>query len=261
MHKENSVMNLGFRDLDNIASGIEGGDLVIIGGRASMGKSAFLLNITRNLAVVGKTSVLFFSSGNSKEELVQKLLSLHAKIEKDKIDSGCIKSSEWVGFVQSAGEISEASIFVEKAKGLDDLMAKARDAKGNIGIEVIIIDDLHLMCEETSGKMAPKKISEIAVSLKELAKSLQIPIIATSRILLKTELNDSNRPFLRDLGGEPPIELSADKVFLIFRELDNKLHAEDKHYNEVIVAKNRIGPVGSVKLRFFKSYMGLEDFS
>jgi len=253
----------GFNDLDILTSGLNKGDLVIVGGRPSMGKSAFVLSIIRQLVVDEKIPVLFFSLAESKEELVQKLLCLQAKVDIHKTRTGYLSEADWAHLTAVAGEISNIPLFIDDTPmiKINELYARVHRIKKEKGIKLMIIDYLQLMTEHDNPEKRREDLTKVSRLLKKLAEKLQLPIIVTSQLSRNTESRKGHRPFLCDLRDSGSIELYAGKIFLLFREEYYNPDENNQGQAEVIIAKNKIGPVGSVYLKFIKSQMRFDNIS
>ncbi|MCM8819429.1 MAG: DnaB-like helicase C-terminal domain-containing protein [Candidatus Omnitrophica bacterium] len=252
----------GFKDLDRIISCFGTGNFIVIAGRPSMGKSAFALNIAQHVAITKKIPVLFFSLQMPKEELVQKILSCHTGVDIHKVREGSLDNADWPRITGAAGRLSEAPIFIDDSLNLsvDELCTKARKLKRKQNIKLIIIDYLQLLSGSDKGKYNQDEMRWICRSLKTLAEDLQIPIMATSQLSREADLCASYRPHLCDLKPDA-IEQDADIFILLFREERYNPTPENQNRAEVIVAKNRTGPLGTVHLKFLGSCMRFEDIS
>ncbi|HYA02270.1 MAG TPA: replicative DNA helicase [Syntrophobacteria bacterium] len=242
----------GFDDLDRKTCGLQPSELIVIGGRPSMGKTAFALNIARNAAVDHEVPVGIFSLEMSKEQLGMRMLCSEAKVDAHKMRSGFFSNSDWVKLTRAAGTISEASIFVDDSPALSvlELRAKARRLKREQNLGLIIVDYLQLMRGPQSAEQREQEISEISRSLKALAKELSVPVVALSQLNRRVEERHDKRPQLSDLRESGAIEQDADLIAFIYR--DEVYHAEspDKGKAEIIIGKQRNGPTGVVKLAF-----------
>ena len=225
-----------------------------------MGKTALALSIVRNLAAEGKTPILFFSLEMTKEELVKRILCSDAQVDTHRVRTGYLEPSDWPRLTASAGKLSEAPIFIDDSTqiSISELCAKARRLKAKEGIKLIVIDYLQLMYDSDNSDSKEEEVSVICRSLKALARELQIPIILTSQLSRSVESREGHRPWLSDLRELGDIEQSADVVMLLFREEYYKPLPENEGRAEIILAKNRGGPVGSLRLAFQRSYTRFE---
>jgi len=228
-----------------------------------MGKSAFVLSIIRQLVVDEKIPVLFFSLAESKEELVQKLLCLQAKVDIHKTRTGYLSEADWAHLTAVAGEISNIPLFIDDTPmiKINELYARVHRIKKEKGIKLMIIDYLQLMTEHDNPEKRREDLTKVSRLLKKLAEKLQLPIIVTSQLSRNTESRKGHRPFLCDLRDSGSIELYAGKIFLLFREEYYNPDENNQGQAEVIIAKNKIGPVGSVYLKFIKSQMRFDNIS
>jgi replicative DNA helicase len=258
---DDSAIPFGFLDLDIKTAGLNPGTLTVIAGRPGMGKSAFVLSIVRNLVVDGKSPVLIFTLEMNKEELVKRMLCSEARVDSHKARTGYLSSSDWPLLTAAATRLSEAPVFIVDTPGISirELCVKARRLKGKEGIKLIVIDCLQLMYDLGKPNSGPEEVSVICRSLKALARDLQIPIILTSRLPRSVESREGNRPWLSDLRELGDIEQSADMVMLLFREEYYKPLPENKGLAEIILAKNRGGPIGSLDFAFQRDYTRFED--
>ncbi|MDP2939612.1 MAG: replicative DNA helicase [Candidatus Omnitrophota bacterium] len=253
----------GFLDFDRQTAGLQNSDLIVIAGRPSMGKSALAISIAEYAGVVEKIPVGFFSLEMSKEQLVQRLLCSHARVDTHKVRSGFLSPSDWPRLTSAAGKLSEAPIFIDDSPAISslELRAKARRLKSHHDIKLVVVDYLQLMRGFAKSENRQQEISEISRSLKALSRELNIPIIAISQLSRAVESRQDHRPQLSDLRESGAIEQDADVVVLLLREEYYYPTEENKGVAEVIIAKQRNGPVGSIKLAFVKEYMRFENLS
>lgn len=258
-NNKNEILGVptGFYDLDNMTSGFQKSDLIILAARPSMGKTAFCLNIAQNTAVKHKNPVAIFSLEMSKEQLAQRMLCSQAELDSNRLRTGHMQSEDWGKLTSAMGELSEAPIFIDDTPAVNvlDIRAKCRRLcmeHGHLGL--VIIDYLQLM--EGIGKSRGsldrvQEISGISRGLKSLARELKVPIIALSQLSRAVESRQIKKPMLSDLRESGSIEQDADIVMFIYRdEYYNPENVESKGKAEIIVAKQRNGPVGSVDLIF-----------
>ncbi len=253
----------GFIDIDNLTSGLQPSDLVIIAGRPSMGKTAFSLNIAQNAAIRNNIPVAIFSLEMSKEQLVLRMLSSEAKIEGSRLRKGFLSERDWTRLTNAAGLLSEAPIFIDDTPAISilELRAKSRRLKGEHNIKLIILDYLQLMKGPKNVDSREKEISEISRSLKALAKELNIPVIALSQLSRKVEERRGNRPQLADLRESGAIEQDADLILFLYRDEVYNRDTEDSGIAEVIIGKQRNGPIGIVKLTFLSEYTKFDNLA
>jgi len=253
----------GFIDIDNLTSGLQPSDLVIIAGRPSMGKTAFSLNIAQNAAIRNNIPVAIFSLEMSKEQLVLRMLSSEAKIEGSRLRKGFLSERDWTRLTNAAGLLSEAPIFIDDTPAISilELRAKSRRLKGEHNIKLIILDYLQLMKGPKNVDSREKEISEISRSLKALAKELNIPVIALSQLSRKVEERRGNRPQLTDLRESGAIEQDADLILFLYRDEVYNRDTEDSGIAEVIIGKQRNGPIGIVKLTFLSEYTKFDNLA
>lgn len=252
---ELSGVPTGFYDLDNQTSGLNKSDLIILAARPAMGKTSFALNIALNVALKKKVPVAIFSLEMSKEQLVQRLLCAHAEIDASRLRSGHMQSEDWSALTRAMGELADAPIFIDDAPAVTvmDIRAKCRRLcmeHGDLGL--IAIDYLQLMEGSSKGRMdRVQEISGISRGLKQLARELRAPVIALSQLSRAVEGRQSKKPMLSDLRESGSIEQDADIVMFIYRDdYYNPENLESKGKAEIIVAKQRNGPTGSVNLLF-----------
>ena len=253
----------GFEEFDKLTSGLQNSDLVIIAGRPSMGKSSLAICMAEHAAVQKKLGVAFFSLEMSKEQLVQRLLCCHARVDAHKVRSGFLSPSDWPKLTAAAGKLSASPIFIDDTPAISalELRAKSRRLRANHDIQLIVLDYLQLMRSSFKSESRQQEISEISRSLKALARELSIPIIAISQLSRAVESRQDHRPQLSDLRESGAIEQDADLVVLLMREEYYMPTEENKGIADAIIAKQRNGPVGTIKLTFIKEYMRFENLA
>lgn len=251
----------GFIDFDNMTSGLQRSDLVIIAARPSMGKSAFAVSIAEHACVQKNIPVAIFSLEMSKEQLVQRMLCSQARVDAHRVRTGFFSSSEWPKLTSAAGKLSNAPMFIDDTPAITvlELRAKARRLKASHNIGLIIVDYLQLMQASTPSDSRQQEISEISRSLKALARELNVPLIAISQLSRAVENRQDHRPQLSDLRESGAIEQDADVVVLLMREEYYNPTPENQGIADIIIAKQRNGPVGGIKLKFFKEFVSFAN--
>jgi replicative DNA helicase len=254
----------GYVEIDRMTGGLQPSDLIIVAGRPSMGKTSFCLNIALNVAINNgvSTPVGIFSLEMSKEQLVMRFLSSEAEVEFSKLRSGMVRDTEWPKLSKAAGRLYEAPIFIDDAPALSvlDLRARARRLKKEHDLGILVIDYLQLMRGRTGSlDRREQEISEISRSLKALAKELDIPVVAISQLNRMVEQRDNKRPRLADLRESGAIEQDADVIMFIYR--DEVYHKDSKAVGtaEIIIGKQRNGPIGDVVLTFRDKFTKFEN--
>lgn len=253
----------GFEQFDKMTSGLQPSDLIIIAGRPSMGKTALAMNIVQYAALHNQTAVGVFSLEMSKAQLGMRLLCGQAKVDSNDLRTGFIKDHDWPKLTRAAGQLSDATIYIDDTPALSilEMRAKARRLKSEHDISLLVVDYLQLMRGRADSR--EQEISEISRSLKAMAKELSIPIIALSQLNRGLESRPNKRPQLSDLRESGAIEQDADVICFIYRdEVYNK--AEDnpkKGLAELIIGKQRNGPTGTVELAFIGKYTSFENLS
>lgn len=247
----------GFIDLDNKTAGFHNSDLVLIAARPSMGKTAFALNIATYAAVNANTPVVIFSLEMSKEQCANRILCSQAMVDSGKVSKGEISDEEWAKLAVASGELSEsAGIFIDDSAGINisEIRAKCRKLKLEKNIGLVIIDYLQLIQGSGSSRSREQEIAEISRSLKILAKEIDVPVIALSQLSRAPEARPDHRPMLQDLRESGSIEQDADIVMFLYRDEYYNQETEAKNIAEVIIAKHRAGPTGTVELLWMPSY-------
>ncbi|MEE8300529.1 MAG: replicative DNA helicase [Desulfatiglandales bacterium] len=255
-------ISTGFTDFDELTSGLQPSDLIIIAGRPSMGKTAFALNIAYNAALEEKIGVAVFSLEMSMLQLGIRLLGSDAMINAWKLRKGALQEDDYLRLTDSANRLSELSLYIDDSSGLSalEIKAKARRLKKKHNISLLIIDYLQLMQSKKSTESRQMEISDISRSLKALAKDLDIPVVAISQLNRKVEDRPNKRPILADLRESGAIEQDADLIAFIYREELYNRTEENKGKAELNVAKHRNGPTGTVPLTFREQYTKFENF-
>ncbi|HMK65103.1 MAG TPA: replicative DNA helicase [Thermodesulfobacteriota bacterium] len=253
----------GFTKLDQLTSGFQNSDLIIIAGRPSMGKTAFALNIARNAAVENEIPVVVFSLEMSRQQLAIRLLCSEARIDSNSVRTGYFGEREWSKLTAAAGVLSEAPIYIDDspAMGVLQMRAKARRLRMEKGLGLIVIDYLQLMKGREGSERREQEISEISRSLKGLAKELNIPVIALSQLNRRPEGRDDKKPVLADLRESGAIEQDADVICFIFREEMYEENPKQKGIAEILLRKHRNGPTGTVALKFWNEYTRFDDLA
>ncbi|MDD4954270.1 MAG: replicative DNA helicase [Candidatus Omnitrophica bacterium] len=253
----------GYIDFDIKTAGLQPSDLIIVAGRPSMGKSAFALGMAEYAGVIEKAPIAIFSLEMSKEQLAQRMLCAHARVDAHKVRTGYLATSDWPHLTAAAGKLSEAPIFIDDTPGISvmELRAKARRLKSHQDIKLIILDYMQLMRGTSGIENRQQEISEISRSLKALARELNIPVVAISQLSRAVESRTDHRPQLSDLRESGAIEQDADVVVLILREEYYNPTSDNQGQADVIIAKQRNGPVGALKLAFIKEYTRFENLA
>ena len=247
----------GFIDLDNKTAGFHNSDLILIAARPAMGKTAFALNIATYAAVNANTPVVIFSLEMSKEQCANRILCSQAMVDNEKVAKGEISDEEWSKLAVASGELSEsAGIFIDDSAGINiaEIRAKCRKLKLEKDVGLIVIDYLQLIQGSGNSKSREQEIAEISRSLKILAKEINVPVIALSQLSRAPEARPDHRPMLQDLRESGSIEQDADIVMFLYRDDYYNPETEAKNIAEVIIAKHRAGPTGTVELLWMPSY-------
>jgi len=252
----------GFKKLDKMTAGFQDSDLIIIAARPGMGKTSFSLNIVMHAALVHGLKVGFFSLEMAKEQLMMRMLSAKSKLNFGKIRTGFLSDSEFQKTVDAADALQRANIYIDDTPALTslDLRSRTRRIKSDKGIDLLIVDYLQLMRGNSRTDNREREIAEISLSLKALAKELQIPIIAISQLSRQTEARTDKKPQLSDLRESGALEQDADMVIFLHRADAYKRVADERDgLAEVIIGKQRNGPTGTVSLAFLDT-QGVPSF-
>jgi replicative DNA helicase len=255
----------GFDKIDDITSGLQKSDLIIIAGRPSMGKTAFALNIAQYAALEMGVPVAIFSLEMAKEQLATRMLAAEARVDSQRLRKGFLGETDWPKLTTAAGRLSEAPIYIDDTPAITviEMKAKSRRLKAEAGLGLIILDYLQLMRGSAYKDSREQEISEISRSLKALAKELSVPVIALSQLNRKVEDRTSRRPQMADLRESGAIEQDADLIAFIYRdEVYNRSDDNpEKGIAEIIIGKQRNGPTGTVKLAFQEKYTRFENLA
>lgn len=246
----------GFIDLDAKTSGFQKGDMVLVAARPSMGKTTFSLNIAENAALRAGKSVVIFSLEMSKEQLAYKLLCSEANVDMLKLRTGNLDDKDWENIARATGPLSKAKIYIDDTAGVSvmEMRSKCRRLKMEYGIDMILIDYLQLMSGSSGSESRQQEVSEISRSIKALAKEMECPVIALSQLSRAPEQRADHRPMLSDLRESGSIEQDADVVMFLYRDEYYNKETEEKNMAECIIAKQRNGPVGTVKLAWLGQF-------
>lgn len=251
----------GYADLDRLTSGWQPSDLIIIAARPSMGKTTFTLNLAQQAAVDMKIPVIYFSLEMSKEQLAQKLLCAEAGVDSQRLRTGQLVESDWPKLSYALGRLSEANMFIDDTPGISamEIRAKARRIKAEHNLGLIVIDYLQLMQSRTRSENRQQEVADISRSLKALARELAVPVIACSQLSRAVEQRAQKVPSLADLRESGSLEQDADIVAFLYRDDYYNPDSDKKNITELIVAKHRNGPTGSIELYFQKEYSKFES--
>lgn len=255
----------GFNDLDYKLSGLQPSDLILVAARPSMGKTAFVLNIAQYVAFKREKGVAVFSLEMSKEQLVNRLFSLESQVDSRALRTGNLKDSDWEKLIEGAGIIGKSNLIIDDTPGISvsELRSKCRKYKLEHDIQLIIIDYLQLMTGSVGrhSESRQQEISDISRSLKALARELNVPVVALSQLSRAVESRPDKRPMLSDLRESGAIEQDADVVMFIYRDEYYNKDSEFKKQAEIIIAKQRNGPVGTVHLAWLADYTKFANLS
>ena len=255
----------GFIDLDYKLSGFQPSDFILIAARPSMGKTAFVLNIAQYMAFKKNKAVAIFSLEMSKEQLVNRLFSLESQVDAQSLRTGNMKDSDWEKLIEGAGIIGQSKLIIDDTPGISisELRSKCRKYKLEHGLDIIIIDYLQLMTGSVgrSSESRQQEVSDISRQLKGLARELNVPVVSLSQLSRAVESRPDKRPMLSDLRESGAIEQDADVVMFIYRDEYYNKDSEFKKQAEIIIAKQRNGPVGTVNLAWLGEYTKFANLS
>ena len=245
-----------FNELDRMTSGWQPADLIIIAARPSMGKTALVLNMAQNAAVRAKVPVVIFSLEMSKEQLVQRMLCSEAMVDQQRVRTGELLDTDWPKLTRAVGPLSEAPIFIDDTVGISlaELRSKARRLKREHGLGMVVIDYLQLMTVGKRAESRQQEVAQISRGLKGIARELKVPVIALSQLNRGVEQRQDKRPIMSDLLESGAIEADADVISFIYRDEYYHPDSDKKGIAEIIVAKHRNGPVGTVELGYLKEF-------
>ena len=255
----------GFSDLDSKTSGLQPGDLIIVAGRPSMGKTAISLNIAENVALETSLPVAVFSMEMGAAQLVMRMLGSIGRLDQHKLRTGKIGEDDWHKLTSALGRLNEAPVYIDETPGLTAMEVRARARRlarqheGKLGL--IVIDYLQLMSGNGNGENRATEISEISRSLKSLAKELHVPVIALSQLNRSLEQRPNKRPVMSDLRESGAIEQDADVILFVYRDEVYNPDSPDKGTAELIIGKQRNGPIGMVRLTFLGEYTKFENWT
>ena len=254
-------LSTGFADLDDLTAGLHPGDLIVVAGRPSMGKTAFSLCIAEYAALQKGVPVGVFSLEMSKEQLVLRMLCSEGWIDGNKLRSGYLSHEDWPRLTAAAGRLSDAPIYIDDTPAIPilEMRAKARRLKVERGLGLLIVDYLQLVQGRGTANNREQEIAEISRSLKALSKELHVPIISISQLSRAVESRQDKRPLLSDLRESGAIEQDADVVIFLYREDFYNDQTDEKGITDVLVRKQRNGPVGNLQLKFFHQYTRFEN--
>jgi len=255
-------VSTGFTDLDNMTSGLQSSDLVIVAGRPSMGKTSLAMNIAENAAVGHKTPVAIFSMEMPGEQLAMRMMASLGRINAHRVRTGNLHDEDWPRLTSAVSMLSETPIFIDDSPGLTpmELRARARRLHREHGLGMVIIDYLQLMQTGESSENRATEISNITRALKGLAKELSVPVVALSQLNRSLEQRPNKRPVMSDLRESGAIEQDADVIIFIYRDEVYNEDSTDKGTAEIIISKQRNGPTGTVRLTFLGEYTRFENY-
>jgi replicative DNA helicase len=253
----------GFRELDQMTSGLQKTDLIIVAARPSMGKTALCLTLAQNAAILEKAVVAVFSLEMSKEQLVMRMLSSEARVDAHRFRTGYLTRDEWGRLAQSIGTLSEAKIFIDDTPGISVMEMRAKTRRlvaEQKKLDLVVVDYMQLMSGSRRTESRQQEVSQISRELKGLAKELDVPVVALSQLSRAPEARNPPKPLMSDLRESGSIEQDADVVAFIYREEYYKQSDENAGIAEILISKQRNGPTGSIKLAFLKEFTRFENY-
>ncbi len=268
LDNQNGVTGIstGFEDLDNFTSGFQPGDLIIVAGRPSMGKTAFSINIAENIALGSKLPIAIFSMEMGSAQLVTRMIGSIGRLDQQRMRNGSLEDEDWVRLTTAVGKLNDAPIYIDEGAGLSafELRARARRLQRQSGqLGLIVVDYIQLMSgtSDKANENRATEISEISRSLKSLAKELNVPVVALSQLNRSVEQRQDKRPVMSDLRESGAIEQDADLILFIYRDEVYNKDSEQKGMAEIIISKQRNGPIGTVRLTFLGEHTRFENFA
>lgn len=264
-HRSDSItgVSTGFQDLDNLTSGLQTSDLIIVAGRPSMGKTSFAMNIAEHVAIQEKVPVAVFSMEMPGEQLAMRLISSLGRIDQHRVRTGKLEDDEWPRLTMATNLLAETTLYIDDTPSMTPTEVRARCRRlarengGKLGL--VVLDYLQLM-QSPGAESRVNEISEISRSLKALAKELNVPVIALSQLNRSLEQRPNKRPMMSDLRESGAIEQDADVILFIYRDEVYNKESTDKGVAEIIIAKQRNGPIGDVRLTFLGPYTRFENY-
>jgi replicative DNA helicase len=255
----------GYPDLDKMTAGFQPADLIVVAGRPSMGKTALAMNIAQHAAIVDKNPVAIFSLEMSMDQLALRMLCSIGRVDSQRIRTGRLQQRDWPNLTRATGMLSDAPIFIDDSAAMSvlEMRAKARRLKAEHNLGMVIVDYLQLMKGRSNIENRAQEISEISRSLKAMAKELEVPVVALSQLNRSLESRTDKRPLLSDLRESGAIEQDADVIIFIYREEVYKTAPDNPNRGiaEIIVGKQRNGPIGKIKLTFLAEYTTFETYT
>ncbi|MDQ6620022.1 MAG: replicative DNA helicase [Pseudomonadota bacterium] len=254
----------GFSDLDKMTSGMQAGDLVVVAGRPSMGKTAFALNVGEHVALAAGLPVAVFSMEMGASQLALRMIGSVGRLDQQRLRTGRLVSDDWERLSSALGRLNEAPILIDETPALNSIEVRSRARRlmktyGKLGL--VIVDYLQLMQASSQGENRATEISEISRSMKALAKELKVPVMALSQLNRSLEQRPNKRPVMSDLRESGAIEQDADVILFIYRDEVYNPDTQDKGTAEIIIAKQRNGPIGTVRLTFLGEFTRFENFA
>lgn len=266
LHEKPGVLTgleTGFVDLDNLTSGLQANDFIVIAGRPSMGKTAFVLNIAQHVGTKLKKTVGMFSLEMAKQQLMLRLLCSEARLDSHRLKTGGFERDEWSRLMRAMSSLTDAKIFIDDSSSLTplDMGAKARRLKAEHGLDLLVVDYLQMMRMKGRWDNRQQEITAISRSMKELAKEMEVPVVALSQLHRgpETRGKGDHKPMLSDLRESGAIEQDADVVMFIYREEVYEATEENRGLAEILVRKQRNGPTGEIELVFLREYTRFEN--
>ncbi len=263
-HKDSPITGIatGYDDLDLKTAGFQRSDLIIVAGRPSMGKTAFAVNIAEHAAIKGKHSVALFSMEMPGEQLAMRMMSSLGRIDQHKVRTGKLDDEDWPRLTSAVGILQETRMFIDDTPALTpaELRARCRRISREHGLDLVVVDYLQLMQVAGTSENRATEISEISRSLKAMAKELKVPVIALSQLNRSLESRTDKRPVMSDLRESGAIEQDADVILFIYRDEVYDENSADKGIAEIIISKQRNGPIGKVRLSFLGQYTRFENY-